>query len=287
MRFASYNIQYGKGRDGCFDLVRIAGELGGADVVALQEVERFWERSGFVDQPAELARLLGMRHWVYGAGVDLHLEARGRGLPPGARRQFGNMLLARTPILWSRNHLLPKFASTGPMSLQRSALEGVIATELGLLRVFSIHLTHLSEQTRLPQVERILQLHRDAVREGSPIACGEISPAWVDQALPVAPPRQALLMGDFNFEPGSPEYEQVVGPASPYGGRLANPEGFVDAWVAAGHAEDRGMTSDVDGRPARLDYAFLSTPLARRIVDVRVDGKACGSDHQPLWLDLA
>jgi endonuclease/exonuclease/phosphatase family metal-dependent hydrolase len=32
-------------------------------VIALQEVERWWQRSAMLDQPAELARLLGFEHW--------------------------------------------------------------------------------------------------------------------------------------------------------------------------------------------------------------------------------
>ncbi len=287
MLFASYNIQYGRGRDGRFDLARIAGELAGADVIALQEVERGWQRSGGVDQPAELAGLLGLEHWVYGPGVDLHLAAPPPGAPPGARRQFGNMLLSRTPLLWSRNHLLPKYASTGPLSLQRSALEGVVGTARGALRVYSVHLTHLSSETRLPQVRRLLGLHRDACLEGAPLACGPgVKAEWVDEGLPGDMPRDAIVMGDFNMEPGSPEYELIVGPASPYGGRLMNPEGFVDAWVASGHAEDDGVTGDIHGRAVRLDYCFVSTALAPRLRGASIDGDACGSDHQPIWIEL-
>ncbi|MGO8586948.1 endonuclease, partial [Rhizobium ruizarguesonis] len=40
MNFASYNIQYGFGLDGRYDLTRIARSLEGADVIALQEVTR-------------------------------------------------------------------------------------------------------------------------------------------------------------------------------------------------------------------------------------------------------
>ena len=47
-------------------------------------------------------------------------------------------------------------------------------------------------------------------------------------------PRLALLMGDFNAQPDSQEYERMVGPMSPYGGRVTHPEGFVDAWVGIG-----------------------------------------------------
>ena len=266
MKLVTYNIQYGRGRDGKFDLPRIADDIAGADVVALQEVERFWRRSGFVDQPAMLAELLGMPHWVYGAGIDLHLEPGGESVPAGSRRQFGNMLLSRTPLRWARNHLLPKHASTGPMSLQRSALEGVIDTAIGGLRVYSVHLTHLTAQTRLPQIQRLLTIHADACREGAPIACGDISEEWVDAGLPQAMPREALFMGDFNMAPGSPEYELMVGPNSSYGGRLSNPEGLVDAWTACGHEESSGNTTASSSRaPVRLDYCFLSTALSPRL----------------------
>jgi endonuclease/exonuclease/phosphatase family metal-dependent hydrolase len=284
--FASYNIQFGRGRDGRIDLERIASELAGADVIALQEAERHWRRSGSVDQPATLARLLRCAHWVYGPGVDLHLASPPPGVPPGARRQFGNLILARAPLRWSRNHLLPKHASTGPLSLQRSALEAVVDTRAGPLRVYSVHLTHLSPQTRLPQVERLLAIHRDACLEGAPIACGDIKAEWVDEGLPVAMPREAVIMGDFNMEPESEEYARMVGPAARDGTRLSNPEGFVDAWTVAGHRERDGVTSDVLGRPARLDYCFVSTPLAGRVRAARIDSEARGSDHQPVWVDL-
>jgi endonuclease/exonuclease/phosphatase family metal-dependent hydrolase len=286
VRFVTYNIQYGRGRDGCFDLPRIAAELRGADVIALQEVERYWQRSGLQDQPAELARLLGFTHWVYGAGIDLHLETLPPAAPAGARRQFGNMLLARTPILYSRNHLLPKYASNGPMSLQRSALEAVIGTRSGAIRVVSLHLTHLSSQTRLPQIEQLLSLHTIACREGAPLTCGAIKAEWVDERLPVAMPREAVLMGDFNMEADSEEYQRICGPVSVYGGRICNPEGFVDAWVVSGHGEDEGATADIKGRPARIDYCFVSAALASGIGTVSIDSAARGSDHQPLWMEL-
>jgi endonuclease/exonuclease/phosphatase family metal-dependent hydrolase len=281
MQFVTYNIQYGKGRDGVTDLARIAAEVAGADVIALQEVERYWLRSGDVDQVAELAALLPDYHWCYGAGVDLAPRA-GRG--PGRRRQFGNMLLARRPIASVRNHLLPKYASTGPTSLQRSALEAVLATAGGPLRVYSVHLTHLSSATRLPQVQRLLQIHRDAPMEGAAIAAGAPGAGWEDDGLPPAMPRDALLLGDFNMEAESPEYAALAGPVSDYGGRIVNPEGFVDAWVEAGHDPAAGETSDVRGRPARLDYCFVGTPLRATLDEVRVDTGATGSDHLPLWV---
>ena len=71
MKFTTYNIQFGRGLDGKYDLDRIAKEVEDADIIALQEVERFMPRSGDIDQVAELASLLPGYHWVYGGGVDL------------------------------------------------------------------------------------------------------------------------------------------------------------------------------------------------------------------------
>ena len=287
MLFVSYNIQYGRGKDDRFDLERIAREINGADVIALQEVERHWQRSGDVDQVATLSTLLPEYFWVYGAGVDLHAGGERANGPQtvARRRQFGNLLMSRTPIHYTRNHLLPKFASATDMSLQRSALEGVIQTERHTVRCYSVHLTHLSAATRLPQVDRLLALHDTAVREGAPVTGNHRN--WFKDAPPVQAPRQAIILGDFNAEPDSCEYARLVGPRSDYGARIINPERFVDAWVHTGHAENEGFTSDVNGRPARLDYCFVSAELAPLIRCARIDEQAMGSDHRPVWTEIA
>ncbi|MDX1433900.1 MAG: endonuclease/exonuclease/phosphatase family protein [Gammaproteobacteria bacterium] len=288
MKLVTYNIQYGRGRDGRFDLERIAAAVAGADVIALQEVERFWQRSGMEDQPARLAALLGDYHWVYGAGLDVDASYRANGgRLVNRRRQFGNMLLSRSPIHSSRTHLLPKYASLGPMSLQRCAVEGVLETPVGWLRVYSVHLTHLSAETRMPQLERLLDIHRLAPFEGGALSAGDVDEEWIRDGVPPALPPDALLMGDFNFEPDSEEYQRVVGPLSPYGGRVVNPLGLVDAWVHAGHGELDGVTADIRGRGVRLDYCFASASLRERIRDVRIDTAAGGSDHQPVWVEIA
>ena len=288
MKIVTYNIQYGRGRDGVFDLDRIAGEVSGADVIALQEVERFWSRSGGADQPRLIASRFPDHYAAFGPGVDLHLAGTGPGEESaGRRRQFGNMLLSRTPLLTVRHHLLPKYGSLGlPMSLQRSVLEGVIAVRGGHVRVYSVHLTHLSSATRLPQVEALLRIHANAVREGPPLSGSGLGEEWTRDGMPAAMPREAILAGDFNMEHDCVEYERIVGPMSAYGGRITNPEGFVDAWVEAGHAVDAGTTCAVRGRPVRLDYCFASSSLKDRIRAVRIDSDAVGSDHQPLWVDF-
>jgi endonuclease/exonuclease/phosphatase family metal-dependent hydrolase len=287
LKLVSYNIQYGRGRDGVFDLERIAAAIAGADVIALQEVERYWQRSGMRDQPGEIADLLGDYHWTYGAGVDVDASTRdAQGRLHNRRRQFGNMLLSRKPILSSRNHLLPKYASLGPMSIQRCALEGVMETRSGLLRTYSVHLTHLCAETRMPQLERLLDIHRQARVEGAAISGGGLKAEWTQDGMPPDVPEEAIFMGDFNMEPDSEEYTRITGPVSPYGGRITNPRGFVDAWVVAGNDELEGITADIDGRDVRLDYCFVSASLSERITGAGIDAQAAGSDHQPVWVEI-
>jgi endonuclease/exonuclease/phosphatase family metal-dependent hydrolase len=71
MKLVSYNIQYGFGSDGRYDLARAAKVVGGADIIALQEVERHWLRSNEDDQPEILSRLLPDYYWVYGPAFDM------------------------------------------------------------------------------------------------------------------------------------------------------------------------------------------------------------------------
>jgi len=103
MKIVTYNIQFGLGKDNRFDLQRIANEVDGADIIALQEVERYWQRSGNIDQPAQLAQLLNKYYWAYGPYFDVDAsKAEDDGSITNVRRQFGNMILSKTPIISSR-----------------------------------------------------------------------------------------------------------------------------------------------------------------------------------------
>ena len=111
LRVLTYNLHHGEGTDGRLDLERIAGVIRGAepDVVALQEVDRRAERTGSVDQPAELARLTGLRV-AFGANISLQ------------GGDYGNAVLSRFPIVRQVNHRLP-----GPANIEQ---RGVLEVEL-------------------------------------------------------------------------------------------------------------------------------------------------------------
>ena len=178
MRLVTYNVQFGLGKDGRYDLARIASEVRDADIIALQEVDRHWRRSGCVDSPAVLGAALPEHHWVYGANLDMdasHRDAAGRLV--NRRRQFGTMILSRWPIVSSRNHLLPKYATLTQHSIQQGALEAVIAFErAGPVRIYSVHLSHLGPALRLPQVEELLDIHARAESEGGAWCGGHRDP---------------------------------------------------------------------------------------------------------------
>lgn len=287
LHLASYNIQYGKGKDGHTDLARIAEELGNPDLIALQEVERGSVRNGYQDQPAMLADFWPRMHWVYGPGIDLDASDVG---PQGIlrrRRQFGNMVLSRWPILSVVNHTLPKVALSGHFHLQRTLLECVIDTPDGALRFCSVHLDHVSPDTRRAQVEMLEDIALN-VRARGVSAGGAPGDGWFDRPMPPVPD-SAIIMGDMNFAPGGPEYTRLFGDRDLRGRRTTRAGGLADAWVCAGHAEETGVTfpgSDIPDHPRRIDHCFVTQNLAARVLSFRIGEEAQGSDHQPIFVDL-
>lgn len=81
----SFNIRHGNGMDRKVDLERIAGEIAlvGADVVALQEVDKGTSRVGGLDSPALIAKAAGGYHASFASAMDF-----GGG-------QYGNAILSK------------------------------------------------------------------------------------------------------------------------------------------------------------------------------------------------
>ncbi|MCY4051671.1 MAG: endonuclease/exonuclease/phosphatase family protein [Gammaproteobacteria bacterium] len=285
MRIVTYNIQYGFGEDRKFDLERIAREIHGADIIALQEVERFWTRSNNTDQMAFFADYFPNHYSVYGPGVDIHIQESTS--QENRRRQFGNMILSKYPIEYTRNHLLPKRSSIGqPLSIQRTALEATLLVNAIPIRIYSVHLTHLSRQIRKKQIKRLLEIHHDAVDEGFPLSF-ENSGFSFEMDVPDRPVAdKAILLGDFNFAPDHPEYEKIVGPVSEYGGHVISENGFVDAWTQVGKDLMAGETGHTLNKYIRMDYCFVSSTLRNLIKSCWVNTHARGSDHLPVWIEL-
>ena len=299
MKVVSYNIQYTRGKDNRYDTARIADTVRDADVIALQEVNRHWPRTGMADQPHDIAALLPDRYWIYGPAFDLDMsEVRDDRSVENRRRQFGNMLLSRWPILSSRNHLMPYMGSSTHDNHQSTALEGVITVGDRAIRFYSLHFSHLSETERLAQADWLIDLNKRVWLEGG-VKSDQLRTSSSDDGWYVAPPPpmpfDGVYMGDFNFDgraPQDPEYERLVGPMDPDYGRIGFRDTLVDAWVAAGNQESEGITYPPTERYEstdvgwRLDYVFVTPTLASSVKAAWIDNDAQGSDHQPMWAEL-
>ena len=293
MKFVTYNIRFSLGKDLQKDLARIAKAVKGADVIALQEVMRAWPPE-MTDQPEEIGKLLPDYYWIYGPAFDMDAS---RQLPDGTvinrRRQFGTMLLAKRPIISSRLHIFPKLASSSHFNMDTGALEGVIDIHSRPIRFYSIHLSALAGRERLLQLQRLLDIHRGCQFEGG-AWCGPAKTGNTDwscgQSMPPMP-AEAVIMGDFNCQDDSSEYELMVGSIDSQQGRVSYADLFVDTWEAAGNANQQLTTWTHDPATsghgsARLDYCFVSPGLAPLVRKAWADMDAQGSDHQPYWVRL-
>ena len=287
MKCVTYNIQFGFGEDAKFDLERIVERVHRADVIALQEVTRNSPMNEKRDLVAEIRAMLPEYFAVFGPNFEAEMGSRvENGKAVDVRLEFGNMILSRTPILVSRNLLLPRTRSYDKLNLQRGAIEAIIDTPFGPVRFYSTHLDHRGADERLRQIEFLMERILSYQLEG-----GGVSGISEMGFFEPPTPETYVLMGDFNMLPHSPEYRAVTG----------TPDHEFGAPVVARYAVDAGALPGGDTRPTcvnledpadasrhkRLDYCFVHPLLAAKVAAVRVDAEAIGSDHKPVWLELA
>lgn len=281
-KLITWNIQSARSPAGGADLDRIIACLdrfSDFDVLCVQEVASgFAARDGSEsgDQFAGLARRLPGYTAVDGVFTDtLHAD--------GGRRRLGCMIFSRQPVLQVFRHSLPWPPDPGCISMPRGALEATISTPRGPLRIITAHLEYFSERQRMAQVEHLRELHREAWAHAT---CARPGPenAGAFAVVPRAAP--AILAGDFNMLPHSLEYLRML--ASFADGTLA----WRDAWQIAQpgrrHAPTVGLHADgpASGLPFTFDYIFVTTDLAERVRQLRVNGSEEGSDHQAVLLEL-
>ena len=168
-------------------------------------------------------------------------------------------------------------------------LEGIIDTPLGTLRIYNVHFGSVSSAERQQQAERVLELVREAPSQGGAWSGpnGEFSERDWCVGNPEPPmPATAIVLGDFNMTPGSPEYQLLCD--SKDGDRTAlltdiwalrNPEQKVMSWHS-----NPSRAGPV--KRALLDYCLVSRDLVAGVSACWIDEAAAGSDHQPLWADF-
>lgn len=267
MRLVTYNIHYGVGLDGRYDVGRIADAVRGADVIALQEVSRNNPNNGGRDMVAELGEALPEYFAVYGSNFEANVGSRlENGRAVTTTFQLGNMVLSKTPVHLSRNLLLPRSRSFEVMNFQRGALEALIETPFGFVRFYSTHLDHRSPVERASQIRFLRQRLLNYAIEGGALS------GVAEVGLPDLPcPEGFVVMGDFNMLAGSPEYVEFAGRLDHEFGMPVTADLAVDAALRLAAAGADLVTwvdpkrPDDASRHKRIDYVFTSASLAKSL----------------------
>lgn len=281
MQLITWNIQSCRGCDGRVDAKRIVDvcrSMADFDVLCLQEVARNYPDlpgSSGEDQFALLASLLPDFSAHAGIAVDI-LGA------DGGRSQFGNLILTRYPAIQVFAHLLPWPADLAVPSMQRVALEAVLAAPAGPLRVTTTHLEYYSEVQRRQQLNRLRELQAQAFehrndrnhsrKEGGPFATRPR-------------PASAILTADFNFRADDALHARIIAPYAD------GTPAYLDAWQVRHGGRLHDPTIGVHDREQwpeayACDFIFITEDLAGRVEDVAVNLDTDASDHQPVLLRL-
>ena len=164
-RVMTYNIHHGEGLDGKVELRRIAKLIRheGADIVALQEVDKGVERTRQRDLAAELATLTGLT-CVFSNNFNFQ------------GGQYGNAVLTRFPVLTATNL---HYQMLRPNE-QRGLLQLLLEIHGRRLVFMTTHIDYRPDDAeRLMNIEQI----------------GQVAKPYADQPV--------IVSGDFNATPGS------------------------------------------------------------------------------------
>jgi endonuclease/exonuclease/phosphatase family metal-dependent hydrolase len=280
MKLITWNIQWCRGCDGRVDparIARVAREMADFDVLCLQEIASNYPDlagSSGEDQYEALAGLFPRYTVVKGVATDVRA-------PQGDRREFGNAIVTRLPVLQAFRRLLPWPADPSVPSMQRSAVEVVLDTRSGPLRVTTTHLEYYSEKQRAAQVEALRELQIEAAgHAAAPV------PAKEGPFRTTPRPASSILTADFNFPPEDALHGHLQSPLA------SGVPAYRDAWQVRHpgkpHAPTIGVHDKLQwpGPPFACDFIFVTEDLAHRVGDVVVNGATDASDHQPVLLEL-
>jgi endonuclease/exonuclease/phosphatase family metal-dependent hydrolase len=278
----TWNIQCGLGCDGQHNLTRIADNIratGDADVICLQEVSRFMTEldAGKGDDQVEiLTELFPGYQTFFGAAInqsDNHNPDR---------RQFGNLILSRLPVLQAFFHPLPQPHDAGLKHMPRQLTEVVVECATGPMRILTTHLEYHSSIQRMAQVNAIHELHSQVCDN---IRWPGLSPASGPYNH-IARPETTVICGDFNFTPDSTEHKKLLS------GFRYETALLQDAWRVQNNDKPHAPTCGIfdkhqwpEGAHAR-DFFFITADLSGKINNLNINVKTDASDHQPLLLDL-
>ncbi len=247
VRILCYNIHYGQGNDGVYDIPRLADVINAAkpDLVALQEIDVHVKRSGRLHELRILADKTGMAARF---GPTQHYEG---GL-------FGNGILSKLPIHDVHIQPLPYTEATPELTTYpRAAVAVVVELPNGKkIRIASTHFQHASfDEDRLNEAKAI-NTHF-ANEDASADTMGAEA-----AALPT------ILAGDLNAQPDSAPISELK-----------------KKWTFA--LEDEPVPTAPSKAPrSRIDYILHRSADPIRIVEHHVVNDAMASDHCPVFAVL-
>jgi endonuclease/exonuclease/phosphatase family metal-dependent hydrolase len=285
MKLITWNVQWCRGVDGKVDPARIvkhAKAIADFDVLCLQEIANNYPSprlmgSNGENQFAELARLLPGYTPVPGAAVDVPAEN-------GMRRHFGNMVLSRLPVGQVFRHLLPYPVEPGFNGMPRIALEAVVSTDAGPVRVITTHLEYYGTRKRAAQVDALRRIYAEGAGHAR---LGGIVDVGGGPFHTLLQPSATIITGDFNLEPDDLLHARIVEPFDDEALPL------VDAWEATHPEQAHPSTFKIyekerpDEPELHCDFIFVSADLVPKIREVRVDQQTQASDHQPVLIEIA
>jgi endonuclease/exonuclease/phosphatase family metal-dependent hydrolase len=157
VRVATFNVKHGENGNGQVDLGRLASACAGlgADVLAIQEVDRFARRTSFRDEMRLISRATGLQA-VFGEAARKKW------------RSYGNVLLARGPITDVEVVKLPRPSAGEPRVaiLARVQVDGV---------ALSVGATHLSFRKGEGVAQLDVLLAALAERDGPRLLMGDLN----------------------------------------------------------------------------------------------------------------
>lgn len=286
MKILSWNTQWCCGLDGLVSPQRIverARSLADADVLCLQEIAVNYPglQGAPGDQVAQLQKLLPGWQLFFGAAVDEFTTT--------GRQRFGNLIATRLPALQVQHYPLPYPADAGVRSMPRvCTVVTVMDARLGAVRVMTTHLEYFSKAQRMAQAQALRSLHLAAcsVADAPPQDCRDGSPFQTKSHT-----HQAVLCGDFNFEPQEAEYAALTARWATGEEGALQPGQWHDSWRLLHPDQPQPPTFKLFDRrygpePVACDFMLVSDSLQSRVRDWQTDAHTQASDHQPVVLTL-
>jgi endonuclease/exonuclease/phosphatase family metal-dependent hydrolase len=158
LRVVSFNIAFARNVDAAAALLATHPELRGADVVLLQEMTG--------EATRQVAESLGL-WWAYYPAIH-HRRAR---------RDFGNAVLARWPIVDDAKLVLPHRSRYG--GTQRTATAATLRVGDVAVRVYSTHLGTLADVGRAARRDQLRAILADAAPHARVVIGGDMNDATV------------------------------------------------------------------------------------------------------------